>query len=158
MRRLRTEPREGDREVVRDIVRSSGFFSPDEIAIAVELVDEALVRGEASGYRFVFLEDGSEAIGYACFGPVPATEGSWDLYWIAVHASARRAGHGRWLMQEAERCIAACGGRRVWIDTSSRAQYAPTRAFYERCGYTRAALLEDFYRPGDGKVIYCRTL
>jgi ribosomal protein S18 acetylase RimI-like enzyme len=158
MRRARAEPTEQDREVVRAIVCSTGFFSPEEVDIAVELVDEALARGEASGYHFVFLESAGEMLGYACFGPIPATEASWDLYWIAVHERCRGAGHGRWLLREAERAIAARGGRRVWIDTSSRAQYASTRAFYERCGYARAALLEDFYRPGDGKVIYCRAL
>lgn len=45
-----------DRRAVRDIVRSTGFFSTEEEAIAVELVEERLARGEASGYEFVFAE------------------------------------------------------------------------------------------------------
>ena len=46
----------------------------------------------------------------------------------------------------------------MYLDTSGRAQYAPTRAFYERKGYRVAARLEDFFAPGDDKVIYVRTL
>ena len=46
---------DADRDAVLRLVRSTGFFSPGEEAIAVELVDEAITLGtEASGYEFVF--------------------------------------------------------------------------------------------------------
>jgi hypothetical protein len=44
------------------------------------------------------------------------------------------------------------------VETSTRAQYEPTRTFYERCGYEIAAELPDFYAPGDGKAIFVRVL
>ena len=50
------------------------------------------------------------------------------------------------------------GGRRVYVETSGRAQYEPTRRFYEACGYAREAVLTDFYAPGDDKVIYGQSL
>ena len=62
------------------------------------------------------------------------------------------------LMQRTEEMIRARGGRRVYIETSSRPQYEPTRGFYRRCGYHEAAHLPDFYGPGDGKLIYVRGL
>jgi len=157
-RTLRSELRDDDHATVRAIVASTAFFSADEEAIAVELVEEARTRGTESGYWFLFLEVEGVTIGYTCFGPIPATEGSWDLYWIAVRADARGGGHGRWLLDATERAIAQQGGRRVWVDTSSREQYLPTRAFYESCGYEKAAELADFYREGDGKVVYRREL
>ncbi|MDZ7346524.1 MAG: GNAT family N-acetyltransferase, partial [candidate division KSB1 bacterium] len=43
-----------DRESVREIVQSAGFFYPAEVLIAVELVNERLEKGEASGYHFIF--------------------------------------------------------------------------------------------------------
>jgi hypothetical protein len=46
----------------------------------------------------------------------------------------------------------------MYIDTSGREQYAPTRAFYERMGYHQAACLADFYAPGDARVIFARLL
>ena len=61
-------------------------------------------------------------------------------------------------MALAETEIVKAGGTRVYVDTSSRKQYAPTRTFYERVGYSKDALLEDFYAPGDGKVIYVKVL
>jgi hypothetical protein len=44
------------------------------------------------------------------------------------------------------------------VETSSRTAYASTRIFYENCAYRQEALLEDFYAPGDGKVVYCKVL
>jgi ribosomal protein S18 acetylase RimI-like enzyme len=159
---LRFELRDGDEDVVRSIVESTDFFSPAEINIAVELVQERRAKGDASGYHFVFLDDVQDGqvrtIGYTCYGAIDGTQSSYDLYWIAVDDSLRGRGLGRVLMQETERRIAAAGGRRIYVDTSSRATYVPTRAFYERSGYLQEALLADFYAPGDGKVIFCKVV
>ena len=46
----------------------------------------------------------------------------------------------------------------MYVETAGREQYRPTRAFYEACGYEIAARLDDFYAPGDAKVIYLRVL
>ena len=61
-------------------------------------------------------------------------------------------------MAAAERIMAGRGARRIYADTSSRPQYEPTRAFYLACGYLEAAFLTDFYGPGDGKVIFVKSL
>lgn len=155
---LRREPHPGDPETVRRIVEETGFFRPEEVAIAVELVEEHLTRGPASGYRFVFADRGDETIGFACFGPVPLTVASYDLYWIAVRPGVQGRGVGRALLAACEEDVRRAGGRRIYVDTSTRAQYLPTRAFYRRTGYDLAAELADFYAPGDGKAIFCKAL
>lgn len=155
---LRDAVRHADTDSVRAIVASTGFFAPHEIDTAVELVQEHLQRGAASGYHFIFADTDNEPIGYACYGPIACTVGSFDLYWIAVRAAFRGHGLGRRLLREAERRVAAAGGRRLYIETSSRPLYEPTRRFYERCGYRAEAHLSDFYSPGDAKVIYVRPL
>jgi ribosomal protein S18 acetylase RimI-like enzyme len=155
----RSDLRPEDRETVFDIVRSSSFFNPAEEAVAVELVDEALAKGSArSGYYFVFMERSGLTLGYACYGPIAGTRSSFDLYWIAVRASQRGQGWGRRLHDAVEAEIRAAGGTRVYAETSSKAQYAPTRAFYLALGYREAARLDGFYAPDDGKVIYEKHL
>lgn len=156
---MRETVRAADAAAVATLVASTGFFNADEQAIAVELVEETLARGDASGYRFLFADaaDGSLA-GYACFGAIPATAASFDLYWIAVSPLAQRRGLGTELLREAEAVIRRLGGTRVYIDTSGRAQYAPTRAFYASAGYSVAAEFEDFYAPGDAKIVFCKPL
>jgi GNAT superfamily N-acetyltransferase len=155
---LRTDVRREDAAAVRRIVASSGFFSPAEIDVAVELVDERLAKGPASGYEFVFADVDGRTVGYACYGLIACTVASFDLYWIAVEESQRGSGLGRRLLEESERLIARAGGRRVYIETSNRAQYLPTRGFYLRCGYAEEAVLKDFYDLGDDKVIYGKVL
>ena len=156
--RLRDQVTPSDREHVRRIVESTGFFRTDEVDVAVELVDERLAKGPASGYEFVFADRGGRAVGYACFGPIACTIGSYDLYWIAVDADQQGTGLGRLLLNAAEDAIRRGGGRHVYIETSNRPQYTPTRGFYDRCGYRQAAVLPDFYAPGDDKVIYVKDL
>jgi ribosomal protein S18 acetylase RimI-like enzyme len=154
----REEVKPEDREHVRAIVESSGFFSHAEVAIAVELVEEYLTKGVQSGYYFLFAEYDNQVVGYTCFGPIPGTMHSYDLYWIAVHNQYRGLGIGKALLGHSERVIAHLGGQRIYIETSSRAQYKPTQAFYAACEYRQEAKLEDFYAPGDGKIIYVKTV
>ena len=59
-------------------------------------------------------------------------------------------------MDEVAKIIKAEGGRSIYIETSTKPHYQATRAFYERCGCTLVATLDDFYSPGDGKAIYCK--
>jgi len=156
--RLRFELAPGDREAIGALVAATGFFSEEEVAIAVELVDERAAKGDASDYFFVIAEDDSGVLGYTCYGPTPATLSSYDLYWIAVDPRAQRGGVGLLLMEATEARIAERGGGKVWLDTSGRAQYAPTHGFYRRAGYRLAAELVDFYAPGDSKLIFEKTV
>ena len=155
---FRTELDASDPDAVRALVLSTGFFSPEEVAVAVELVQERLGKGEASGYRFLFAERGGLMLGYTCFGLIPLTRSSHDLYWIVVHPHSQGAGLGRQLLAMTERAIATAGGTVVYAETSSRPQYEPTRAFYLKCGYRIAAEIADFYAPGDGKVVFEKRL
>ncbi len=147
-----------DLDAISRIVESSGFFSPDEIALARELAAEKLTQGFTCTYQFLFAEDYDFILGYTCYGIIPATIGSYDLYWIAIDEQLRSQGFGKELMKETERIISSIYGRRIYAETSSRNQYKPTHNFYERCGYKKEAFLKDFYNEGDSKIIYVKTL
>ncbi len=147
-----------DKEAVRWILESSGFFYPDEIETAIELIEERLAKGTRSGYYFLFAQQGERVIGYTCFGPIPCTRVSYDLYWIAVHQGLRGLNIGKSLLAKTEQLIAQMGGERIYIETSSRKLYDPTRSFYHRCGYREEAILKDFYAQSDDKVIYLKKI
>ena len=138
------------------LVAATGLFRPAEVATAVELLDEALAGDD--DYRFVGAFDGEQLAGYACWGPTPGTVGTWDLYWIVVEKARQGAGIGSQLLAHVEQALSAVGSRLLVVETSSRADYAPTRAFYERRGFTRAASLPGYYAPGDDLVIYLKDL
>lgn len=148
-----------DRSAVRGVVAATGFFSGEEEDIAVELVDDALAHGGASEYRFVLTDGPGGALhAYACYGPIAAGSADFDLYWIAVAPHAQRAGLGREVLEETERLAREAGAATMFIDTAGRAQYAPTRVFYERMGYRVHEVVRDFYSPGDDKVTYRKSV
>lgn len=155
---LRTDPQPSDRAAVRQIIEATGMFRPAEVDVAEELVEERLAHGLASGYHFLFAEEAGRILGYACFGHNEMTVCSYDLYWIAVEPSQQGRGIGRLLLAAAEDAIRSAGGGQIYIETSNRADYLATRGFYLRCGYEMEAVLNNFYAPGDGKVVYVRTV
>jgi ribosomal protein S18 acetylase RimI-like enzyme len=141
------------------LTRATGLFRTDEVETAVELLDESVSGSD--DYRFIGAFDDSRTdalTGYACWGPTPGTQGTCDLYWIAVDPAWQGQGIGTQLVREVERRLRADGCRLVVVETSSRADYGPTRGFYERRGYTRAAAIPGYYAPGDDLVIYTKDL
>ena len=135
---------------------ATGLFRPEEVALAVELLDESL--GGDDDYRFLGAYADDDLVGYACWGPTPGTQGTYDLYWIVVDPTWQRKGVGTQLLDAVERALLAAGGRLIVVETSSRADYAPTRTFYERRGYAPAARLRGYYAPADDLVIYLKDL
>lgn len=96
--------------------------------------------------------------GYACWGATPCTLGTFDLYWIAADPACHGKGAGHALLLRAEEDMRRRGGRLCIIETSSLPQYEPARRFYLRHGYKVAAEIQDFYAPGDHRLIFTRAL
>jgi GNAT superfamily N-acetyltransferase len=147
-----------DPEAIFRLTESCKLFYPEETAVARELAEERLARGPSSGYEFLFAETDGIVTGYTCFGPIPLTQGRFDLYWIAVQKDLQETGIGRRLLQLTEVRIQEMEGRRIYVETSSRKIYEPTHRFYLSCGYHQEAILTDFYAPGDDKIIYMKAL
>ena len=134
----------------------------DETARGSSLEDGSRRPGNShwlpADYEFLGAFDGDDLLGYACFGPTPSTQGTYDLYWIAVHPAAQRSGAGAALMAEVERQLNERGARMVVVETSSRDDYARTRSFYHKRGYTEAARLRGFYAPNDDRVVLTKRV
>ena len=156
--RYRSRPAGADVAALARLVKVTKVFTREERAIALELLDERLARGRRSTYRFFFAERRGELVGYCCWGRVPLTRRSFDLYWIAVAPQAEGQGIGQALMRLVERALAGLGGGNLYIETSSRRAYRRTRAFYRAAGYRQAARLRDFYAPGDDKIVFCKAV
>lgn len=153
-----TKAKEQDGSQVLHLTAAAGVFKPDEVACVQELWDAYLRQGEASGYVFLVYKNGDRLLGYACFGPHTLTEGTFDLYWIAVDPEAQGQGIGHALLARVEEEVQARGGRLLLVETSGTAAYAPACRLYESCGYHYEAAVHDFYAPGDDLILYTKPL
>ena len=155
---FRYEPKHEDIESIRDIVTSTNYFYDYEIEVAVELIEERMSKGKASGYEFVFAEVDGKTVAYSCFGLIACTKNSYDLYWIVAHNDSRGKGIGKLLLAETEKMIKEEGGRKVYAETSSLPKYASTRKFYETTGYKLESVLSEFYGDEDDKLTFVKRL
>jgi len=140
-----------DRERIEAVSRAVGVFRDDEVQIALEVFDASCRPGQTDYLTFGAEADG-RLCGWICWGRTPCTLGTFDLYWMAVDPAVQGQGVGTALITQMERQLPP-DARLVMIDTSGRPDYAATRAFYLARGYRIAAVVPDFYAPGDDQVI-----
>ena len=148
-----------DRRTVLDIIQTTEMFTPDEIAVAGELIDTYLDQPQQRDYCLVVAEnEDGRVIGYLSYGPTSLTEGTYDLYWMAVAKGEQGRGHGRELVNWLEEEVRAAGGRMILIETSSQPKYEKTRRFYTGLHYQEVSRIPDFYRRGDDRITYVKYL
>lgn len=160
----------GDAVRILEITRATGVFHEEELAIADEVFHDSVQAPGPSGglseqtaeqpprpYYALGAEVGGELAGWICWGATPCTDRTWDLYWLAVDPAFHRGGIATALVLEMERRLQG-RARLVSIDTSGRADYGPTRDFYQARGYLPVARVPDFYALGDDQVIFTKRL
>lgn len=144
-----------DRGRIEEITRAVGVFRADEVPVALEVFDGAVTG--SPDYLALGAEIEGALAGWICWGPTPCTLGTFDLYWMAVDPALHGAGIGTALIDEMERRLSGVA-RLVVVETAGRPDYRPTRAFYEARGYRVAAVIPEFYAPGDDQVVYVKSL
>lgn len=147
-----------EREQIVQVAIEASVFTEREVATVAEMLDAYYDDPEVSGYHFLSYREDGRVLGFASWGPRDLAMHAFDLYWIAARPDVQRRGVGRALIEAVEAQARACGGGWMWVETSDTPTYAAARALYERCGYRRLARLPDFYRSGDGLVIYTKRV
>jgi ribosomal protein S18 acetylase RimI-like enzyme len=147
-------PAAGDRTKVHEALTRCGAFTDEEVRVAIEMFDAGLT----GDYSVLVVDSGEAVCAYACFGKASLTERTWYLYWICVDRAVQGSGIGQVLARSVEDSVRQMGGDRLVIETSGRPDYARSRRFYERAGFSERGRLPDFYKPGDDCVLYCKVL
>ncbi|MCX7974119.1 MAG: GNAT family N-acetyltransferase [Candidatus Aminicenantes bacterium] len=153
VRPLRAE----DREVIKKILQDNEMFTLAEIECALDQVDLFIHQPHQKDYQLMVVEnEKGQVAGFISYGPTPLTEGTYDLYWIALAPSEQQKGLGQVLIQWLERKVKEERGRLILIETSSQPKYEKARNFFQKMGYQQVARIIDFYRPGDDLIIYAK--
>jgi GNAT superfamily N-acetyltransferase len=153
------QPKPHEQEMLVALTEATGFFHSDEIEIVREMFEDWLKNPESDEYLWIVYRDSENAppLGFAVYGPASAAIGTYDLYWIVVDKNHQDKKIGSALLNHIEQDLFNRNARQLYIETSDKAQYAPTRTFYERRGYALVAHFQDYYDVGDGKVIYFKA-
>jgi ribosomal protein S18 acetylase RimI-like enzyme len=146
-----------DKTAVMGLLQMIPQFLPAEVIIAEEVLD-CYLNDPSAGYFTLVAESEGSIAGYVTYGETPLTEGTWDIYWIAVSPSHQGEGIGKALMKAAEKEIIRKKGRMVMAETSSKPDYDNTHRFYRSQGYTLAARIPDYYAPGDDIMFFQKLL
>lgn len=148
-----------EQDMLVALTEATGFFNSKDVQIVGEMLQDYFVTPESDEYTWIVYRQapGARPLGYACYGPASLAVDVYDLYWIAVDRRYRDKKIGSALLRYIEEDLRERNARQLYIETSDNGLYAPTRAFYERRGYTLAAHFKDYYDIGDGKVIYVKV-
>jgi ribosomal protein S18 acetylase RimI-like enzyme len=150
--------RRDELETIMKMTRRAVVFNAEEVETVTDLLGEYEKDPEIGGYHFLSCRENGQILGYACWGIRYLSANGYDLYWICADPAAQRKGVGRALIHAVEEKIREQNGAWLVIETSDTEHYLPARRLYERCGYTLAMLLPDFYKNGDGLCTYTKRL
>ncbi len=147
-----------DRKPVIDLLEATGNFNSAELAIAGELIGIVIDQpGQEDYYSWVAettQHDHTGIAGFLVIGPVPATVGSWHMYWIAVHPASYGTGIAASLQLHAEDFVRSRTGYWLLAETSGQSGYQRARAFYRKHGYRELARVADYYKPSDDLILF----
>jgi ribosomal protein S18 acetylase RimI-like enzyme len=96
------------------------------------------------------------SIGYCA--PEKLTEGTYNLYAIGVQSDFQGKGIGHTMMAYLEDQLKTLGHRILIVETSGLYEFQGTRKFYENLQYNKEAVIRDFWKEGDDKVVYWKKL
>jgi ribosomal protein S18 acetylase RimI-like enzyme len=146
-----------DTPAILALAVSSGLFPPDATD-EVAAVLAGCLAGENGPDHVWLTDDDGGPVGVAYYAPERLTEGTWNLYVLAVTPARQRQGRGAALVRHVERELAARGARLLLIETSGLGSFERTRGFYRALGYGEEARIRDFYKAGDDKVVFRKAL
>ena len=100
--------------------------------------------------------DSPISIGYCA--PEKLTEGTYNLYTIGVQKDIQAQGIGTKMMAFIENHLRDKGQRILIVETSGTDEFQLTREFYKKLDYKKEAVIRDFWKEGDDKVVFWKKL
>ncbi len=143
-----------DIDALKAVLDSSELF-PSEMLD--DMINDYLTNPESTDIWFTTIRDNQPiSIGYCA--PEKMTDGTYNLYAIAVTKELQGKGIGSNMMTYIENLLREKGHRILIVETSGKAEFKNTRQFYLNCDYVQQAVIPEFYEAGDDKVVFWKKL
>ncbi|HEY9646009.1 MAG TPA: GNAT family N-acetyltransferase [Chroococcidiopsis sp.] len=139
------------------LAKVSGLFEPGQIEDLAQMLAEYF-HHEGETAEFWLTDCDSVPVGMAYVAPERMTEGTYNLYLLAVHPNYQRQGRGKALLHYVEQMLVERGERILLVETSGTEDFDYVREFYRHSGYAEEARIREFYAPGVDKIVFRKVL
>jgi ribosomal protein S18 acetylase RimI-like enzyme len=147
------------------LAEASGLFEPNQTDDLAQMLDRhfsvrvASLEESRNEPQDIWLTDyDDQPVGIAYVAPERMTEGTWNLYLIAVHPDRQKQGRGQALLQQVEQMLIERGERILLVETAGTVDFEYVRAFYRKNGYAEEARIREFYTVGVDKIVFRKAL
>ena len=143
-----------DLPTLKEVIESNELF-PSEL---LDGMIEPYFAATDSTDIWLTLEVDQRPVLVAYCAPERMTQGTYNLYLIAVHKDHQGQGLGAGAMAYIEEMLRQLGNRILIVETSGLPDFELTRRFYQKIGYTQEAVIREFYQAGEDKVVFWKKL
>lgn len=148
------QTRSQDIPALKTVLDGTGLFPGDLLPDMLG----GFLSGQGSEDIWMTCEKDGVAIGFCYAAPEALTQGTWNMLAIAVLPSEQGCGAGGAIVAALEDRLRSDGNRILIADTSGTDEFAQTREFYSRNGYSLEARIRDFWSEGDDKIVFRKAL
>jgi ribosomal protein S18 acetylase RimI-like enzyme len=139
------------------LAAASGLFEPSQTEDLAQMLDRHFSSENQT--QDIWLTDyDNEPVGMAYIAPERMTEGTWNLYLIAVHPDRQKQGRGKALLSYVEQMLIERGERILLVETAGTDDFEYVREFYRQNGYEEEARIREFYTTGVDKIVFRKAL
>lgn len=145
---------QSDIDELKKVIDSSELFPSEYLD---EMISDYLNNAETQDIWFTYIDNNlPTAVGYCV--PEKLTNGTYNLLAIGVSQNAQRKGVASEMMNYIEALLKHKNGRILIVETSSDDAQIGARNFYQKIGYTQAAVIKDFWKDGEDKIVFWKKL
>lgn len=139
---------------LKKVVDSSELFPSEYLD---EMISDYFNNPDTQDIWFTYIVNNTQvAIGYCV--PEKLTDGTYNLLAIGVSQDIQRKGIASKMMNYIEQLLKKKDGRILIVETSSDDAQIGARKFYEKIGYTQMAVIKDFWKEGEDKIVFWKKL
>lgn len=139
---------------LKKVIESSELFPPEYLD---EMISDYLNNPDSEEIWFTYIDNNKPiAIGYCV--PEKFTEGTYNLLSLGVLKEWQGKGIASEMLNYIEQELKQKGARILIIETSSDVAQLPARSLYLKNQYAQEAVIRDFWKDGEDKIVFWKKL
>ncbi len=143
-----------DIDGLKKVLDSSGLFPSEYLD---DMISDYLYTSDSQDIWLTYVEDNKHVAICYCV-PEKLTDGTYNLLAIGVSQEYQRKGIASEMMKYIEQLLKLKDGRLLIVETSSDIAQSSARECYLKLGYNQEAVIRDFWKEGEDKVVFWKKL